>query len=82
MDKVIPFFIIIFFILGILNIFLVHIIPGIIYLVIAIIFLPKSREKLRISIPDKLMILFGIIILWGTIAVGDLFENFEGWMLS
>lgn len=80
MDKVIPFFIIIFFILGILNILLVHIIPGIIYLVIAILFLPKSREKFRIS--DKLMILFAIIILWGTIAVGDLFEIFEGLMLN
>ena len=80
MDKLIPFFIIIFFILGILNILLVHIIPGIIYLVIAILFLPKSREKFRIS--DKLMILFAIIILWGTIAVGDLFEIFEGLMLN
>ena len=80
MDKVIPFFIIIFFILGILNILLVHIIPGIIYLVIAILFLPKSREKFRIS--DKLMILFAIIILWGTIAFGDLFEIFEGLMLN
>lgn len=73
-------FAIVFFILGILNILLVHVIPGALYLIISLIYFPPLddviKRKIRLPIPFMAKIIIGIVILWGTLAVGNLAEMF------
>jgi hypothetical protein len=63
-------------IVGLLNIFLVHPVPGIIYLFLSLIYLPPVNnvllEKLGISIPILLKIVLGVVIFMFTLGVSDL----------
>lgn len=72
---------ILFFMIGLLNIFMVHTVPGIIYILISFIYLPFTYEffskKSGILIPVVVKIIFATAILWATLAVGDLMEIFE-----
>jgi len=74
----------VFFVLSILNIFLIHLVPGIIYLLISLIYLPPFNEYLkarfRFTIPIVLKMALAILVLWFTLAVGDLMELFETWL--
>lgn len=69
-----------FLIVGCLNILLVHPVPGIFYIVLALTYLPQTnkllKKNLKFQIPDLLKIIFGLVVLWGTLAVGDLAELF------
>lgn len=69
---------IIFVILGILNIVLVHPVPGIFYLILSVIYFPPtdkfSKSKFGLVIPLILKLIIALVILWGTLAVGDLAE--------
>lgn len=69
---------IIFFILGIMNLIQVHPVPGIFYMLISGIFAPPLTTQLKYKtgwvIPFWIKIAIGLIILWGTLAVGDLAE--------
>jgi len=71
-------FFVVFVITGILNLFLVHAVPGVFYLFLSTIYLPITNVKLKnifgFSIPLILKIIVGFIVLWGTLAVGDLAE--------
>lgn len=69
-------FAIVFFVIGILNLLLVHPVPGIFYLLVSILYIPYSliQERLLFSIPFVFKIVAGLVILWGTLAVGDLAE--------
>jgi len=71
----------IFFVIGALNAFLIHPVPGIFYILLSVLYLPPIntliQKKLNFSIPLVIKIIFGLIILWGTLAVGDLMELFE-----
>ncbi len=73
-----------FFTIGILNAILVHIVPGIINLLISLIYLPPAtayfRKKLAFSMPVLMKIILAFIFIWVTLAVGDLFEMFEAWL--
>ncbi|MBT8188874.1 MAG: hypothetical protein KJO29_00480 [Bacteroidia bacterium] len=75
-----------FITIGILNIFLVHPLKGIFYILLSIIYLPPIHESLQskfgFSINNVLKYALAILILWGTLAVGDLMELFEAWMLG
>lgn len=75
----------IFLILGVLNAFLIHIVPGLFYLVLAFFYYPPVnpaiKKVLRFSFPPVLKIILGLMILWGSLAVGDLMEMFEAWYL-
>ncbi len=77
-------FAILFFVLGILNLIFIHPVPGLFYMLIALIYLPFTNKFLKVkfgfSIPIAIKIIVGIVILWGTLAVGDLMEMFESWM--
>jgi len=77
-------FAIIFFILGVLNAIFVHPVPGIFYLLLALVYLPATnafiKKKLGFSIPLAVKIIVGLVILWGTLAVGDLMEMFEAYL--
>lgn len=69
-----------FFIIGVLNVFLVHSVPGVLYILLSLIYFPLAniilKKRLGFSIPLIVKIILGIVILWGTLAVGDLAEMF------
>lgn len=77
-------FFILFVAIGILNIIFVHLVPGIFYLLISVLYLPRTNSylnrKLGFSIPLAVKIILGFVILWATLAVGDLMEMFESWI--
>ncbi|HER40615.1 MAG TPA: hypothetical protein ENO10_05290 [Salinimicrobium catena] len=74
------FFTLVFLTLGVMNLILVHPVPGIFYLLFSCIFLPPLTTFLKsrtgVSIPLWIKILLALIILWGTLAVGDLAEMY------
>lgn len=78
-------FAVLFLVLGVLNFIYVHAVPGLFYSLLALFYLPKTQDliirKTSITLSFWLLIIFGLLILWGTLAVGDLFELFEAWML-
>lgn len=61
---------------GILNMILVHFVPGLVYLFLALFYLPPVNEMLRakfgFSIPPLLKIILGIILIQFTLGVSDL----------
>jgi len=69
---------IIFFLAGVLNAILVHPVPGAFYLLLSLIYFPLVsvffKKKFGFSIPFTVKVILGIVILWGTLAVGDLAE--------
>jgi len=71
-------FCLIFLVLGILNMFLVHVVPGGFYILLALFYYPPITTFLKIrlgfSIPPVAKIILGIIVLWATLAVGELAE--------
>ena len=79
-------FVVIFFTLGILNLIFVHDVPGIIYILLSLVYLPSINTflntRLGFTIPLWTKILVGIIIIWATLGVGDLMELFESWIVE
>lgn len=73
-------FAILFIVIGLLNLFLVHPIPGVFYLILSVVYFPQinvlSRKWFGFSIPLTAKIILGLVILWGTLAVGDLAEMY------
>lgn len=70
----------IIFTLGILNLFLIHPVPGLLYLLASMIFLPPTNfyleAKFGISIPISLLLIFALIIFWFTLGISDLAEMY------
>jgi hypothetical protein len=68
-------------IIGVLNLVLVHPVPGIAYLIFSLIYFPPVMHWLRgnlgIRIPTALKIILGIIIMWFTLGVSDLAEIYH-----
>ena len=73
-------FCIVFIAIGVLNLFLVHPVPGIFYLLLSLIYFPfvnvALKKKFGFSIPLVVRVILGIVVLWATLAVGDLAEMF------
>ena len=67
---------IIVFTIGVLNLFLVHLVPGIVFLLLSFLFIPQTNKLLRknfgFSIPFVVKIILGVIIIWFTLGVSDL----------
>ena len=65
-------------IISILNIILVHVVPGLVYMAFALIFFQPTnqflRRKLNFSIPFAFQIILFVLIMWATLGVGDLAE--------
>jgi hypothetical protein len=65
-------------IFGILNIFQVHAVPGIIYIVLSLFFFPITntilKKRFGFSIPFSVKIILFLLIMWFTLGVGDLAE--------
>ncbi|NNK70502.1 MAG: hypothetical protein HKO96_08490 [Flavobacteriaceae bacterium] len=70
-----------FIVIGILNLILIHPVPGLIYIVIAMIYFPPIADRfeniIRIRIPQAIKIILAFLIIWFTLAVGELVELFE-----
>ena len=68
----------IFLVIGILNLFLVHPVPGIFYIVLSFIYTTSFnliiKKRFGFAIPIFVKIILGLVILWATLAVGDLAE--------
>ena len=77
-------FAMIFIVIGVLNLFIVHPVPGLFYIILSLIYLPPTyeflRRKLGYSIPFVVKLILFIVIMWATLAVGDLMEMFESWL--
>ena len=75
-----------FIVIGVLNIILVHPVPGIIYIVLSMFYFPPFCEfikrKLHFSMPIAIKVVIAVFVLWFTLGVGDLMELFEAWMNS
>jgi hypothetical protein len=64
------------FAIGVLNVFLVHTVPGVIYLLLSFVYYPPAnailKKRFGFSIPLVVKILLGIVIIWFTLGVSDL----------
>ncbi len=64
------------FVIGVLNVFLVHPVPGFFYLLLSLVYFPPAntvlRKKFGFSIPLVVKMILGIIIIWFTLGVNDL----------
>jgi hypothetical protein len=62
--------------IGILNLFLVHPVPALVYLLLSLVYLPPAnailKKRLGFSIPLVVKIILGIIIIMFTLGVSDL----------
>ena len=69
---------VVFLVLGVLNALLVHIAPGVFYIVLSSFYFPPATafvtNKLRFSIPPIVTLILGLVVLWATLAVGELVE--------
>jgi len=74
-----------FLLIGLLNVWYVSALVGVLYIVFALVYLPgfdtTLTKLLHLTIPRGLKYLVALLVLWGTLAVGDLMELFEAWML-
>lgn len=65
-----------FVVIGLLNLILVHPVPGIFYLLLSLLYYPRThqftRSKFGVTIPLVVRIVIGLLVLWGTLAVTDL----------
>lgn len=64
------------FVTGILNMVLVHFVPGFVYLFLAMVYFPPANEMFRakfgFAIPQLVKIILGIILIMFTLGVSDL----------
>ena len=74
------FLMILFIIIGIMNLVLIHPVPGIIYLVVSLFYCPPigtmAKQRLGLASPYFIKIIAAFVILWATLAVGDLAEMY------
>lgn len=69
-------FALVVFAIGVLNVFLVHPVPGAIYLLLSLVYFPPANdlllERFGFSIPSVVKIILGVVIIWFTLGVSDL----------
>jgi hypothetical protein len=74
------------FIIGLLFLFLVHPVPGIIAILVSLIYLPQVNvmllKKFGFQVPLALKIFLVIAILWFTLGVSDLGDMFDRFVNS
>ena len=67
-------------IIGIMNLFMVHPLPGIIYIIFSIMFFPPTnnflKKTMNFTIPFKIKLITFILFMWFTLGVGDLAEMY------
>jgi len=64
------------FAIGVLNVFLVHPVPGVVCLLLSFVYLPPAnailKKRFGFAIPILVKILLGIFIIWFTLGISDL----------
>ncbi|WP_133271312.1 hypothetical protein [Hymenobacter radiodurans] len=74
------------FAVGVANLFLVHPVPGIVYLFLSLLYLPPVnvliKERTGLHIPGIAKIIFGIIIIQFTLGVSDLGDMIDDFMIE
>ena len=70
----------IIFTLGILNLVLIHPVPGLVYILLSLLFFPPVEDLLRLklgfSVPFPVLLVLAFLIFWFTLGVGDLAEMY------
>ncbi len=78
------FLMILFITIGILNLIYIHPVPFVFYLVLSLFYCPPlgklTRKYVGFSIPYIVKIIVAFVILWATLAVGDLMEYYESYL--
>lgn len=78
------FLFILFFVIGVLNLFLIHPVPGAFYLFLSLFYFPRTddfiKNKFGFTVPFAVKMLLALVVLWATLGVGDLMELFESQM--
>ena len=68
-------------VIGILNLFLVHAVPGIAYILISLVYIPPAnaffKKLFGFSIPLAIKIFLGVFIIMFTLGVSDLGDMFD-----
>ncbi len=71
-------FTLILFAVGVLNLILVHPVPGFIYLLLALICLPQTNNflerKLGFTIPFVVKIILFLLFMWYSLAMGEVWQ--------
>jgi hypothetical protein len=72
---------VIFAVLGVLNLFLVHPVPGVFYLLVSLVYLPPMgavlHRRFGFALPIAVKIVLGLAILWATLAMGELVDRVD-----
>lgn len=70
----------IIFSLGLLNLILIHPVPGLLYLLLSLLFFPPVEDlfkrKVGFSIPFPALLVLALVIFWFTLGVSDLGEMY------
>ena len=68
-----------FLVIGILNVVLIHPVPGAFYLLLSCLYLPPADTLLSrsfgFSAPLRVKVIVGLVVLWGTLAMSELAER-------
>ena len=71
------------FTIGLLNLLLVHPVPGVVFLLLSILFFPPAnhffKRNFGFIVPFLARIILGIIIIWFTLGVSDLGDMIDNW---
>ncbi|MBA3633449.1 MAG: hypothetical protein H0W58_11690 [Acidobacteria bacterium] len=71
------------FAISVLNVFLVHPVPGVIYLLLSFGYFPPAnailKKRFGFSIPLVVKIILGIVIIMFTLGVSDLGDMIDKW---
>ncbi|WP_400190296.1 hypothetical protein [Hymenobacter sp. B81] len=63
-------------VVGLLNMILVHVVPGVAYLLVSLVYFPPANAWLKVrtgfAIPGIVKVLLGIVIIQFTLGVSDL----------
>ena len=74
---------IIVFVIGVLNLFLVHPVPGLVFLLLSLFYLPQTdaylKKRMGFSIPATVKISLAILVIWFTLGVSDLGDMIDDW---
>lgn len=70
------------FTIGLLNMILIHPVPGTVFLLLSLIYFPPVnkylRKKIGFVIPLAIKIFLGLVIIWFTLGISDLGDLMDG----
>ena len=66
-------------IVGLLNLILVHPVPGLFHLVLGLVYFPRTNVLLKkwfgFTIPFAVKIILFLLVMWYSVAMGEVWEN-------